>query len=101
MTTAQLDYIMTTGNGFMTFPKLDLMNYYSWKNNMEMVLYSLNQMVMVQGTLPRPRALKPQEPTGTEAAAMAAWDLCAGRAYMEISLHIEVEWKQPIMGNRD
>ena len=68
---------------------------------METVLYGLNQMVMVQGTLPRPWALKPKEPMGTEVAAMAAWDLRAGRAYIEISLRIEDEWKQLIMGSRD
>jgi gag-polypeptide of LTR copia-type/Pol polyprotein, beta-barrel domain/Zinc knuckle len=101
MSTPQLDYITTTGNGFSTFLKLNSTNFYSWKNNMETVLYGLNQMVMIQGTLPRPRALKPEEPTTAEFAAMVAWDLCAGRAYMELALHIEDKWKQPIMGHHD
>ena len=41
---------------------------------METVLYGLNQMVMIQGTLPRPRASKFNEPTPAESAAMAAWE---------------------------
>ena len=68
---------------------------------MEMVLYSLNQMVMIQGALPRPRALKFDELTPAESAVMAAWDLCAGWAYMELALHIEDKWKQTIRGSCD
>ena len=93
MVTTQLDYITMTGNRFLTFLKLNSTNFYSWKNNMDTVLYGLNQMVMIQGTLLRPRLLKPEEPVGAEFTAMVAWDLHAGRAYMELALHIGDEWR--------
>ena len=93
MVTTQLDYITMTGNRFLTFLKLNSNNFYSWKNNMDTVLYGLNQMVMIQGTLLRPRLLKLEELVGAEFTAMVAWDLHAGRAYMELALHIGDEWR--------
>lgn len=85
------DYLTTTGNGFSTFPKLTNENYHTWKINMTTLLRGLNQYTMVNGSSTRP--------PGTDAAAVtaqSAWDLRAARAYMEIALRVENEWKQPI-----
>ena len=35
---AMKDYLMTTGNGFSTFPRLNSENYYQWKSSMRTLL---------------------------------------------------------------
>ena len=88
---ALVNYLTTTGNGFSTFAKLTRENYYQWQQNMTTLLHGLNQYEMVDGTLTAP----------TEPSLLAAYRLRAARAYMEIALRIEPEWKQPINGIQD
>lgn len=88
---AMTNYQTTTGNGFAIFSKLNNENFYQWKDNMTTLLCGLNQYEIVEG-----KVTTPADPT-----VLAAFNLRKSRAYMEIALRIEPEWKQPISATTD
>ena len=102
MTTSTLPYSISTSSAFNAFKKLQgVKNYADWKDNMHIMLLSLWQWGIVDGSIARPVPINDQAITNNKTAMMEAWDLRAVSAYMEIKYHLAITAKAVLMKSQD
>lgn len=90
-------YEVSTGSAFNAFPKLVGDNYWGWRDNIIPMMNILNQMCVLDGSVVVPAApADPTKPTTAELKAVADHQLRLRRAFAELSLRIDPDWRQPI-----
>ena len=78
-TPTPLPYSVSTGSAYNAFDKLQgVKNYADWKDNMHVMLLSLRQWGMVNGSIARPIPVDANAVTADETTLIEAWDLRAG-----------------------